>query len=42
VKEPPSLALAGERVGVAWTEAMGPGVSTKRAVLRVLERSCIP
>jgi hypothetical protein len=42
VKEPPSLARAGARGGVAWTEAMGPGVSTKRAVLRVLERSCIP
>ncbi|KYF95617.1 hypothetical protein BE20_44855 [Sorangium cellulosum] len=42
VKDPPSLALAGERVGVAWTEAMSPGVSTKRAVLRVLERACIP
>ncbi|WP_438021277.1 hypothetical protein WMF18_20350 [Sorangium sp. So ce315] len=42
VKDPPSVALAGERVGVAWTEAMSPGVSTKRAVLRVLDRSCIP
>jgi hypothetical protein len=42
VKEPPSLALAGERVGVAWTEVMGPSVSTKRAVLRGLDRSCIP
>lgn len=42
VKDSPSLAFAGERVGVAWTEAMSPGVSTKRAVLRVLERACIP
>ena len=42
VKDSPSVALAGERVGVAWTEPMSPGVSTKRAVLRVLERSCIP
>ncbi|KYF83141.1 hypothetical protein BE11_11585 [Sorangium cellulosum] len=42
VKDPPSVALAGERVGVAWTEAMSPGVSTKRAVLRVIERACIP
>ncbi|WP_437804960.1 hypothetical protein [Sorangium sp. So ce1078] len=42
VKDPPSLAFAGERVGVAWTETMSPGVSTKRAVLRVLERACIP
>ncbi|WP_437825162.1 hypothetical protein [Sorangium sp. So ce1153] len=42
VKDSPSLAVAGERVGVAWTEVMSPGVSTKRAVLRVLERACIP
>jgi hypothetical protein len=42
VKDPPKLAIAGERVGVAWTEVMGPGVSTKRALLRVFERSCVP
>ena len=42
VKEPPSMALAGERVGVTWAEVMSPSVSTKRAVLRVLDRSCIP
>ncbi|AUX43804.1 hypothetical protein SOCE26_052590 [Sorangium cellulosum] len=42
VKDAPSLALAGERVGVAWTETMSPGVSTKRAVLRVIDRACIP
>ncbi|CAN94431.1 hypothetical protein predicted by Glimmer/Critica [Sorangium cellulosum So ce56] len=42
VKDSPSVALAGERVGVAWTEPMSTGVSTKRAVLRVLERTCIP
>lgn len=42
VKDSPSLASAGERIGVAWTEPMSRGVSTKRAVLRVIERACIP
>ncbi len=42
VKDPPAVALAGERVGVAWTEVMSAGVSTKRAVLRVLDAACVP
>ena len=42
VKDKPALAVAGGRVGVTWTEAMSPGVSSKRAMIRVLEASCLP
>ncbi|EYF03696.1 hypothetical protein [Chondromyces apiculatus] len=42
VKDPPAIAVAGARVGLAWTEIMGPSVSTKRALLRLLDAACIP
>ena len=42
VKDPPAIAVAGGRVGVAWTEVMSAGVSTKRAVLRALDVTCVP
>jgi hypothetical protein len=42
VKDPPAVAVAGERLGVAWTEPVTAGVSTKRAVLRVLDAACVP
>lgn len=42
VKDPPAVAVAGTRAGLAWTETMSPTVSTKRAVLRVLEVACVP
>lgn len=42
VKDPPAVAVAGARVGVAWTEPLSTGVSTKRALLRMLDAACIP
>jgi hypothetical protein len=42
VKDPPALAVAGDRAALGWMEVMGPTVSTKRAVLRTLDMSCVP
>jgi hypothetical protein len=42
VKDPPSIAVTGDRVAVAWTEQMSPIVSTKRATLRTVNASCVP
>lgn len=42
VKDPPSIAIVGDRLAVAWTEQMSPIVSTKRATLRTVNASCIP
>jgi hypothetical protein len=42
VKDPPAIALAGSRAAFAWTEAMGPSVSTRRLVLRTLDVACLP
>lgn len=42
VKDPPALAAAGSRVGLAWTEMMGPAVSSKRALLRLVDLACVP
>jgi hypothetical protein len=36
------VAIAGDRAALAWMEVMGPAVSTKRAVLRTLQLSCLP
>ncbi|MDI3290417.1 hypothetical protein [Polyangium sp. 15x6] len=42
VKDPAAVTPAGPRMGFLWAEPMSGGVSTKRAVLRTLESSCIP
>src|SRR5262249_26853402 len=42
VKDPPAVAIAGSRAALAWSEAMGPGVSTRRMVLRTVDVSCLP
>jgi hypothetical protein len=42
VKDAPAMALAGSRAAFAWTEAMGPSVSTRRMVLRTLDVDCLP
>lgn len=42
VKDVPAVAIAGDRAALAWMEVMGPAVSTKRAVLRTLQLSCLP
>ncbi len=42
VKDPPSIAVAGARLAFAWTEVMSTTVSTKRAMLRLLDASCLP
>ena len=41
VLDPPAMALAGARLGLAWTEVMGPVISSKRAWLRSFDASCI-
>lgn len=41
VLDPPTVAVAAGRVGFAWTEVMGPAISSKRAWLRVLDTSCV-
>jgi hypothetical protein len=38
----PAIAVSGARLAVAWTEPMGPAVSSLRAVLAVLDGPCIP
>lgn len=42
VKDPPACAVAGSRAALAWMEVMSATVSTKRALLRTIEASCIP
>jgi len=42
VKDPAAVTPAGPRLGFLWTEPMSNGVSTKRAVLRTIESSCVP
>ncbi len=43
VKDPPSvLAFGGGKVAFGWSEVMGPVVSTKRLLLRIVEASCVP
>lgn len=41
VKDPPVVALAGSRLAAAWAEPMGPVVSSKRAVLRIIDAACV-
>lgn len=41
-KDAPACALVGTRAAFAWMEVMSPTVSTKRAMLRTIEGSCIP
>jgi hypothetical protein len=41
VLDPPAIAVAGERVGLVWTEVMGPVISSKRAWLRTLAAACV-
>jgi len=42
VKDPLAMAVAGSRVGLTWTEGVSPRVSSKRALLRLLDAACIP
>jgi hypothetical protein len=42
VRDPPGLTFAGARAAVAWTEVMGPTVSTKRLILRLFDPTCVP
>jgi hypothetical protein len=42
VKDPPACAVAGGRAALAWMEVMSATVSTKRALLRTIEASCLP
>ena len=42
IKDPPALAAASGRVAFGWAEAMGPVVSTRRLVLRVVDGACLP
>jgi hypothetical protein len=42
LKDPPACAVAGSRAALAWMEVMSATVSTKRALLRTIEASCIP
>lgn len=41
VKDAPAATTAGSTLALAWTEQMSKTVSTKRAVLRIVEESCI-
>ena len=42
VKSPPSATSAGAKAAFGWAEVMGPSVSTKRILLRILNAACIP
>jgi len=42
VKDAAAVTPAGPRLGFLWAEPMSNGVSTKRAILRTLESSCVP
>lgn len=42
VKDAPACAVAGGRAALAWMEVMSATVSTKRALLRTIEASCVP
>ena len=42
IKDPPALAAASGRVAFGWAEAMGPVVSSRRLVLRVIDGACLP
>jgi hypothetical protein len=42
VKDAPACAVAGSRAALAWMEVMSATVSTKRALLRTIEASCLP
>ncbi len=42
VKDAAAVTPAGPRLGFLWTEPMSNGVSTKRAILRTIESSCVP
>jgi hypothetical protein len=42
VKDAPACAVAGGRAALAWMEVMSATVSTKRALLRTIEASCLP
>ncbi|TKD00424.1 hypothetical protein [Polyangium fumosum] len=42
VKDAAAVTSAGPRLGFLWAEPMSNGVSTKRAILRTLESSCVP
>ncbi len=41
VLDPPAVASLGGRIALAWTETMGPALSSKRAWLRTVEGACI-
>jgi hypothetical protein len=41
VKDPPSVTQAGPRLAFAWFEIMNVGVSSKRAVIRILDSACL-
>jgi hypothetical protein len=41
VLDPPAMAMAGARLGLVWTEVMGPVISSKRAWLRSFDASCV-
>lgn len=42
VKDAPACGEIGGRAAFAWMEVMSPTVSTKRAMLRTIEGSCVP
>jgi hypothetical protein len=42
VKDPPSVAGAGPRVGFGWAEPMGATIASKRAMLRSIDIRCLP
>lgn len=42
IKDPPALAAASGRVAFGWAEPMGPVVSSKRLVLRLVDGACLP
>jgi hypothetical protein len=42
LKDAPACAVAGGRAAFAWMEVMSATVSTKRALLRTIEASCVP
>ncbi len=42
IKDPPALTAASGRVAFGWAEPMGPVVSSKRLVLRLIDGACLP
>jgi hypothetical protein len=42
VKDPPAVVGMGSKAAFGWAEKMGPKVSTKRLVVRIINGDCLP